>query len=92
MQETTNPKYLTITEAAAILRVSPLSLANDVTRSSTIPPFLRKGRIILFPESLLHKWMLDRVVNLPSQDHAHSSSVSKNRAGRPRKQESVVQQ
>ena len=94
MQETTTPQYLTITEAAEILRVSPLSLANNISRAKhSVPPYVKLGRLIRFNSILLHKWMLDGIVNLPSQDHAHLNSVNKKRsAGRPRKQESAVQQ
>lgn len=79
MQET--PQYLTIVEAAAILRVSPLSLQNNITRApQSVPPFVRLGRLIRFHSILLHQFMLDGIANLPSQDHAHLNSVNKKRA------------
>jgi hypothetical protein len=78
MQEV--PQYLTIVEAAAILRVSPLSLQNNITRApQSVPPFIRLGRLIMFHSILLHKFMLDGIANLPSQDHAHLNSVNKKR-------------
>lgn len=104
LQDQTQQSYLNIPEAAAILRVSSKSLANDVSRSpSTIPPFFRKGRLVLFPSHLLHDWALSQIANLPNNDHAHLNSVNKKRSaglvstnqqtslspkrGRPRKSE-----
>lgn len=88
MQENTQPKYLTIAEAATILRVSPLSLQNNISRApQNCPPFTRIGRLVRFNDILLHKHMLDGTVNPPSPlklDHAHLNSVNKKR-GRPRK-------
>jgi predicted DNA-binding transcriptional regulator AlpA len=102
MQET--HQYLTIVEVAKILRVSSKSLANDITRSpSTVPPFFRKGRLVLFPSNLIPDWVTSQIVNPTCIIHAHLNSVNKKRAysnntnlqisflsakrGRPRKSE-----
>ena len=82
-------QYLTISEAAQILRQAPTTVQCDITRNpSKLPPFLRIGARVLFPADQLHAFMLKNIVNANDtklSDHAHLNSVNKKRRGRPRK-------
>lgn len=53
-------KMLTREEVAAILRVSPKTLANMASRGDG-PPFERLGRRALYDELALHRWVDDQV-------------------------------
>lgn len=87
-------QYLTIDEAAQILRQAVTSIRCDITRNpSKLPPFLRVGTRILFPLDELHAHLRSKIVNKQNivtnndtklSDHAHLNSVNKKR-GRPRR-------
>jgi hypothetical protein len=83
-------QYLTIAEAAAILRVSPLSLQNNISRApQKCPPYTRVGRLVRINIALLHQWMLDGTVYIPPNPAISNSINKKCSVGRPRKKSSM---
>lgn len=54
-------KYLTEKEMAAVIKISDKSLKNRRCAGKNHPPFIKLGSTVLYPESLAHKWLMEKV-------------------------------
>lgn len=77
--------YLTIQEAARIMRKSPVGLQCDISRSpQKLPPFVKLGNRILFDEEKLYKFIESKTVNPENNELlSKSSQIGGKKRGRP---------
>jgi TfoX/Sxy family transcriptional regulator of competence genes len=54
--------FLSRTEAAQFLKLSPASLASDATRKKLAIPFYRAGRRVVYDRTELENWLRKRKV------------------------------
>lgn len=55
-------KYLTVEEISARLRIKEGTCRNRLSRGDDMPPSVRVGRRVLFPEDAFDNWMMERVL------------------------------
>jgi excisionase family DNA binding protein len=55
-------KYLTVEEMSERLRIKEGTCRNRLSRGDDMPPAVRVGRRVLFPEDAFEQWMRDRVI------------------------------
>lgn len=61
MKEQETEKYLSEKEMASMIKVTDRSLKNRRCIGKNHPPFIKVGATILYPESLAHKWLMNKV-------------------------------
>lgn len=86
------PQLITITELAAIIHKSPLSVGNDVTRNpACLPPFAKIGNKILFDLAKVEAWIEAQFTNI-SNESSNKSLLKEpaKKRGRPRLNKQAV--
>jgi predicted DNA-binding transcriptional regulator AlpA len=54
-------KYLSEKEMAEMIKITDRSLKNRRCNGKNHPPFIKLGSTILYPESLAHQWLMNKV-------------------------------
>jgi predicted DNA-binding transcriptional regulator AlpA len=79
-------KLLTPVELSQLIGLAVQSIYNRKSEGLSLPPAVKLGRLLRFPESGVRAWL----ATLPSARTVSTLSVPKRRPGRPTKAEQVA--
>jgi excisionase family DNA binding protein len=69
--------YMTVEELSRRLRIKEGTCRNRLSRGDDMPPAVRVGRRVLFPEDAFDRWMLERILESVRQKHLGISTENK---------------